>query len=274
MIEKKLETALHFIREKTSFVPEVAVTLGSGLGKYANEIKDGFSINYSDIPGMPVTTAPGHEGRFVFGTVSGVKVAVMQGRIHYYEGREPEEAVMPLRLLKLMGAKILLLTNSAGGINPDFKPGDFMLVEDHISFLVPSPLRGKNPDFLGPRFPDMSNIYDKDLRRIASSVAERNGIVLKHGVFIQTAGPNFETPAEIRCFRTMGADAVGMSTAIEATAACHCGLRVLAITCISNLAAGVSKEPISLEEVMETANRKAPQFRQLLHDVIGAVTVH
>ena len=242
MIEKKLETALHFIREKTSFVPEVAVTLGSGLGKYANEIKDGFSINYSDIPGMPVTTAPGHEGRFVFGTVSGVKVAVMQGRIHYYEGREPEEAVMPLRLLKLMGAKILLLTNSAGGINPDFKPGDFMLVEDHISFLVPSPLRGKNPDFLGPRFPDMSNIYDKELRKLIVKKAEELQVPLKQGVYLQLTGPAYESPAEVRMCRLLGADAVGMSTACEAAAANHMGMKICGISCISNLACGMTEQ--------------------------------
>ena len=274
MIEKKLETALEYIRQKTDFIPDVAVTLGSGLGGFADEVEHAFFIDYCDIPGMPVSTAPGHKGRFVFGKIAGVKVAVMQGRIHYYEGHDIADTVMPLRLLRKMGAKFLILTNAAGGINPDFEAGDFMLVDDHISFFVPSPLRGKNPDSLGVRFPDMSNVYDKDLRRLADAVAKRNGITLKHGVLVQTAGPNFETPAEIRFLRTIGADAVGMSTVVEAMAACHCNFRTLTLTCISNLAAGVTDNPLSLEEVMVMAKQKAPQFRTLLHDLIGAIKVH
>ena len=198
MIEKKLETALEYIRSKTDFIPDVALTLGSGLGDFAEEVEHANIIDYGDIPGMPVSTAPGHKGRFVFGKIAGVKVAVMQGRLHYYEGHDIADTVMPLRLLRKMGAQFLILTNAAGGINPDFEAGDFMLVEDHISFFVPSPLRGKNPDSLGVRFPDMSSVYDRDLRRLADAVAERNGIKLKHGVLVQTAGPNFETPAEIR----------------------------------------------------------------------------
>ena len=274
MIEKKLETALEYIRKKTDFIPETALTLGSGLGDFADEVEHPFVIDYSEIPGMPVSTAPGHKGRFVFGKIAGTKVAVMQGRLHYYEGHDIADTVMPLRLLRKMGAKFLILTNAAGGINPDFKAGDFMLVDDHISFLVPSPLRGKNPDSLGVRFPDMSNVYDKDLRRLADAVAKRNGITLKHGVLVQTAGPNFETPAEIRFLRTIGADAVGMSTVVEAMAACHCHFRTLTLTCISNLAAGVTDNPLSLEEVMVMAKQKAPQFRTLLHDLIGTIKVH
>ena len=274
MIEKKLETALEYIRKQTDFIPDVAVTLGSGLGGFADEVEHAFFIDYRDIPGMPVSTAPGHKGRFVFGKIAGVKVAVMQGRVHYYEGHDITDTVMPLRLLRKMGAKFLILTNAAGGINPDFEAGDFMLVDDHISFFVPSPLRGKNPDSLGVRFPDMSCVYDKDLRRLADAVAKRNGITLKHGVLVQTAGPNFETPAEIRFLRTIGADAVGMSTVVEAMAACHCNFRTLTLTCISNLAAGVTDNPLSLEEVMIMAKQKAPQFRTLLHDLIGAVKVH
>ena len=274
MLEQKLETALKAIRQKTDFIPDAAITLGSGLGGFADEVETVCTIDYSDIPGMPVSTAPGHKGRFIFGKIAGVKVAVMQGRIHYYEGYDITDTVMPLRLLRLMGAKFLLLTNAAGGINPEFAAGDFMLVEDHISFLVPSPLRGKNVDSLGMRFPDMSNVYDRNLLRTAEAVAERNGIAVKRGVLVQTAGPNFETPAEIRFLKTIGADAVGMSTVVEAMAACHCGFRTLTLTCISNMAAGVSPDPLTLEEVMETARRKAPQFRALLHDLIGALKVH
>ena len=274
MIEKKLETALEYIRRQTDFVPDIALTLGSGLGDYADEVEQICSIDYKDIPGMPASTAPGHKGRFIFGCIAGLKVAIMQGRLHYYEGHDITDTVMPLRLLRKMGAKYLLLTNAAGGINPAFEAGDFMLVEDHISFFVPSPLRGKNPDSLGLRFPDMSNIYDKDLRRIADAVAKKNGITLKHGILVQTAGPNFETPAEIRFLRNAGADAVGMSTVVEAMAAAHCGFRTLTLTCITNLAAGVTENPLSLEEVLEVTRLRAPQFRCLLHDLIGAIKVH
>ena len=274
MIEEKLKKALACIRSKTNFVPEAAITLGSGLGGFADEIKAECIIDYADIPGMPVSTAPSHKGRFIFGTVAGIKTAVMQGRIHYYEGYDIADTVMPLRLLRLMGARFLILTNAAGGINPAFEAGDFMLVKDHISFFVPSPLRGKNPDFLGVRFPDMTQVYDQDLRRLALSTAERSGITLRQGILAQTQGPNFETPAEINLLARLGADAVGMSTVTEAIAASHCGYRILTITCISNLAAGVSSDPLTLEEVMETADKKAPQFRQLLHDLIGALTVH
>ena len=273
-MEEKLKKALADLRKRTSFIPETAITLGSGLGGFAAEVRDPFSVDYADIPGMPVSTAPGHKGRFVFGTIAGVQVAVMQGRIHYYEGYEIADTVMPLRILRMMGAKNLILTNSVGGINPEFKPGDFMLAKDHISFFVPSPLRGKNVDSLGLRFPDMTHTYDPGLRRIAKAVAERNGIHLKEGVLVQTPGPNFETPAEICFLKTIGADAVGMSTVNEAIAANHCGFRTLVISCISNLAAGVSENPLSLEEVMETANQKAPQFCRLLHDLVGAFSLH
>ena len=273
MIEKKLAAALAYIRSRTDFVPETAITLGSGLGGFADELEEKIIIDYADIPGMPVSTAPSHKGRFVFGNVSGVKTAVMQGRVHFYEGYDVQDVVMPLRLLRMMGAKNLFLTNSSGGINPAFSAGDFMLVTDHISLFVPSPLRGKNPDSLGVRFPDMSSVYDQDLRRLAHSVAERNGITLKEGVLVQTAGPNFETPAEIRFLKNAGADAVTMSTVIEAMAARHCGFRVLALSCISNLAAGVTDAPLTLEEVMEMGRIQAPVFRTLLHDLTGAAAL-
>lgn len=274
MIEQKLEKALAYLRSRTDFIPETAITLGSGLGDFADEVEEKTVIDYKDIPGMPVSTAPSHKGRFVFGKISGVPAAVMQGRVHFYEGYDVQEAVMPLRLLRMMGAQTLILTNSAGGINPAFKAGDFMLVEDHISLFVPSPLRGKNIETLGVRFPDMSQVYDEDLRRIADAVAERNGVTLRHGVLVQTAGPNFETPAEIRALKLLGADAVSMSTVIEAAAAKHCGFRVLALTCISNLASGVTDQPLTLEEVMEMGKRQAPVFRTLLHDLTGASAKH
>ena len=273
MVEQKLKTALAFLQKNIPFRPEVAVTLGSGLGGFVETMEKTAEIKFEDVPCMPVPTIPGHSGRFVFGKIAGVNAVVMPGRIHFYEGYDVQDTVMPLRLLRLLGAKILLLTNAAGAINPDFEPGDLMLVEDHISFLVPSPLRGKNPDFLGPRYPDMTNVYDGDLRRIADSVAERIGTTLRHGVLVQTAGPNFETPAEIRFLKTIGADAVCMSTVAEAMAACHCGYRTIAISCISNMAAGVSASPQSVEEVMTATKEKAPVFNRLLHDLTGALAV-
>ena len=273
MIEQKLKTALDFLQKKTPCRPDIAITLGSGLGGFVETMEKISVIDYAEIPGMPVSTAPSHAGKLVFGRISGVDAVVMQGRVHFYEGYDARETVMPLRVLRMLGAKLLLLTNSAGAVNTDLKCGDFMLVEDHISLLVPSPLRGKNPDFLGPRFPDMSCVYDKDLRRIADSTAERAGIPLRHGVLVQTSGPNFETPAEVRFLKAMGADAVCMSTVTEAMAARHCGYRVLAISCISNMAAGISKTPLTQEEVMTTAREKAPQFNRLLRDLAGAMAV-
>ena len=273
MIEQKLKTALDFLQKKTPFRPDIAITLGSGLGGFAETMEKIAVIDYAEIPGMPVSTAPSHAGKLVFGKLAGVNAAVLQGRVHLNEGYDVRETVMPLRVLRMLGAKILLLTNSAGAINTDFECGDFMLVEDHISLLVPSPLRGKNPDFLGPRFPDMTCVYDKDLRRIADSTAERAGIPLRHGVLVQTSGPNFETPAEVRFLKTMGADAVCMSTVTEATAARHCGYRVLALSCISNMAAGISETPLTQEEVMATAQEKAPLFNRLLRDLAGAMAV-
>ena len=263
-MEEKLKKALADLRKRTSFIPETAITLGSGLGGFAEEVENPLFINYSDIPGFPVSTAPGHRGRFVFGYLGKVPVAVMQGRLHYYEGHDVSEVVLPLRLLRLLGAKILLLTNAAGAIDPSFQPGEFMLVEDHISSFVPSPLRGKNPDYLGERFPDMSCVYDPALRKTADAIALAENIPLRHGVLVQTAGPNFETPAEIRMLKTLGADAVCMSTVIEAIAAKHCRYKIAAISCISNLAAGVSGQPLSGQEVFDTANRAAPLFRKLL----------
>ena len=273
MVGQKLKTALGFLQKRIPFRPDIAITLGSGLGGFAETMEKASEINFEDVPCMPVPTIPGHSGRFVFGRLAGVNTVIMPGRVHFYEGYDVQETVMPLRLLRLLGAKILLLTNAAGAINPNFRPGDFMLVEDHISFLLPSPLRGKNPDFLGPRYPDMTNVYDKDLRRIADSAAERLGTTLRHGVLVQTAGPNFETPAEIRFLKTIGADAVCMSTVAEAMAACHCGYRTIAISCISNMAAGVGNSSPSVEEVMTVAGERAPVFNRLLHDLTGALSV-
>ena len=238
--------------------------LGSGLGDYGEEIRIEKTISYHDIEGFPVSTVPGHKGRFLFGYVENVPVVIMQGRVHYYEGYSMTDVVLPVRLMKLMGAEVLFLTNASGGVNHEFSAGDFMLIQDQIADFVPSPLIGANIEELGPRFCDMSEVYDKKLREIIKDTAKELGIPLKEGVYIQLTGPNFETPAEVRMCRILGADAVGMSTACEGIAANHMGMKICGISCISNLACGMTEEPLSHEEVQATADRVAPLFKKLI----------
>ncbi len=273
-IYSKLEKCLKYIRKKTDFVPEIAIVLGSGLGDYAEsaKLKTHLTIPYSEISGFPVSTAPGHKGQFVFATVNGVKIVIMQGRVHLYEGYDISDVVMPVRLMGMMGAKALFLTNAAGGINESFHSGELMLITDQISAFVKSPLIGENVDELGVRFPDMSEIYDRDLRNIIKKSAEELGIKLQEGVYIQVTGPQFESPAEIIAFKSMGADAVGMSTACEAIAANHMGMKICGITCIANMAAGISKNPLTSSEVNETADRVAPDFERLLTESIENIS--
>lgn len=264
---ERLQKCYECFKAKISFVPDIALILGSGLGDYADTIKQEAVLEYKDIEGFPVSTVAGHKGRFVFGYVGDVKVVVMQGRVHYYEGYSMEDVVLPVRLMKLMGAKVLFLTNASGGVNFDYSAGDFMLISDQIC-MAPSPLIGENLDELGPRFPDMSNIYDRDLRKTVRDTAASLGIKLQEGVYIQLTGPNYESPAEIRMVRTLGADAVGMSTACEAIAANHCGLKTVGISCVSNLACGMTDKPLSHAEVQETADKAAPLFRRLVTESI------
>lgn len=265
MIDKQL----NYIRSKTDFVPDIAIVLGSGLGPFAEEIEMECIINYNEIPHFPVSTAPGHKGRFVFGKIDGKKVVIMQGRVHLYEGYSPQQIANPIRLMRKMGAKTLMLTNASGGINKKFNIGDFMVLTDHISTFVDSPLIGKNDDSIGPRFPDMSEVYSKKLNKVIFDTAKEMGIELQSGVYIQFKGPNFETPAEIKMAKVLGADAVGMSTAIEAQTGVHCGFDVCAISVITNLACGISKTPITSEEVTQTANRIAPIFKELIKKTVG-----
>lgn len=267
----KLESCLAAVRRKTDFEPQVALVLGSGLGDYGKEVEVETVIPYSEIEGFPVSTAPGHAGRFLLGRVAGVKVAVMQGRVHYYEGYPMEDVVLPARLLGLMGAKALFLTNAAGGVNYTMNPGDLMLLRDQITCFVPSPLIGPNEDKLGVRFPDMSRVYDEELAGIIRTAAAGCGIPLKEGVYCQLTGPQFESPAEIRMLRMLGADAVGMSTAVEAVAARHMGMRVAGVSCISNLACGMTGAPLTSEEVNETAARVADRFTRLVTESIRAM---
>lgn len=264
---ERLRKCYECFKAKIDFVPDIALILGSGLGDYADTIKQEAVLEYKDIEGFPVSTVAGHKGRFVFGYVGDVKVVVMQGRVHYYEGYPMEDVVLPVRLMKLMGAKVLFLTNASGGVNFDYSAGDFMLISDQIC-MAPSPLIGENLDELGPRFPDMSNIYDRELRKTVRDTAASLGIKLQEGVYIQLTGPNYESPAEIRMVRTLGADAVGMSTACEAIAANHCGLKTVGISCISNLACGITDKPLTHSEVQETADKAAPLFRQLVTESI------
>ncbi|MBR4308532.1 MAG: purine-nucleoside phosphorylase [Oscillospiraceae bacterium] len=268
---EKLQNALACIRAKTDFVPDVALILGSGLGALADEIDAVATVDYHEIEGFPVSTVVGHKGRFVFGYFGNTKVVIMQGRVHFYEGYSREDILLPTRLMVLMGAKTLFLTNAAGGANRSFNAGDFMLITDHIMTLFPNPLIGMNMDELGPRFPDMSEVYDKGLCQIIRDTAKRLQIPLQEGVYCQLTGPTFETPAEVRFLSALGADAVGMSTASEAAAARHAGIKVCGISCITNQAAGISPTPLSHEEVFETGNRVAPLFRQLVKESIIAI---
>ena len=270
-VSEKLQKCLCSVREKTDFVPQVAIVLGSGLGDYADDIQVVAEIDYHEMEGFPVSTVAGHQGKYILGYVNEVPVVCMKGRVHYYEGYPISDVVLPVRLMKLMGAKVLFLTNAAGGINRSFNAGDLMLITDHISMSVPSPLIGENIDELGVRFPDMSEVYSRRLRKIIENAAVTAGVPLRKGVYIQTTGPQYETPAEIRAYERLGADAVGMSTAIEAIAARHAGMEICGISCISNLAAGISVNPLTHAEVQETADRVAPLFKKLATQAIKAI---
>lgn len=256
------------VRKKTDFQPETGLVLGSGLGDFADGIEIRDVVEYSDIEGFPVSTVKGHKGRFVFGYVDSVPVMIMQGRVHYYEGYAMSDVVLPARLMGMMGAKRLFLTNAAGGVNENFRPGDFMMITDHIASAVPSPLIGANIEELGSRFPDMSEVYSLRLQEVIRRSAQECGIRLQEGVYVQLTGPNYETPAEIRMCRGWGGDAVGMSTACEAMAARHMGLEVCGISCITNLAAGISSEKLDHKEVQETADRVSADFKKLVTRVI------
>ena len=261
---KRLNAALEYVRSKTDFVPEIALVLGSGLGALAEEADVVAIVSYKDIPGFPISTVAGHRGRFVFGYIENVPVVIMQGRVHFYEGYNMPDVVLPIRLMGLLGAKKLFLTNAAGGVNRSFGKGALMMITDHISSLVPSPLVGKNLDELGVRFPDMTEVYSRSLREIIRSAANELSMEIAEGIYIQTSGPNYETPAEIDAYERMGADAVGMSTACEAMAARHMGIEVCGISCITNMAAGRNDAPLTHEEIKETADRVGADFRSLV----------
>lgn len=268
LVYEKVVKCYESVRKKVSFEPEVAIVLGSGLGDYADSIRVETELDYQDIEGFPISTVPGHAGKFIFGYVGDVKVVCMKGRVHYYEGYPISDVVLPTRLMQMMGAKILFLTNASGGVNASFQAGDLMLITDHISCFAPNPLMGANVDEWGNRFPDMSEIYDKALQNIIRKTAADNHIPLREGVYLQLTGPSYESPAEIRMIRTLGADAVGMSTVVEAIAANHMGMQICGISCVCNLAAGMSENPLSHEEVQEAANTAAPGFKKLVTESV------
>ena len=268
---KELQNMYENIRKKTAFQPEAALVLGSGLGNFAETIRIEKTLDYREIDGFPVSTVPGHKGRFIFGYVDDLPVVIMQGRVHYYEGYSMREVTLPIRLMGLMGARVLFLTNASGGVNMGYQAGDFMMIQDHISCMIPSPLIGPNDETLGPRFPDMSDPYDSRLRDIIRRTAEAEQIPLKEGVYLQLTGPAYETPAEIRMARAFGADAVGMSTVCEAIAANHMGMKVCRISCITNMASGILPLPLSPSEVQETADRVAPLFERLVRKSLTAI---
>jgi len=263
--------AVTHIRARTALIPTIGVVLGSGLGAFADKVAGAVTIPFAEIPHFPKSTVPGHSGKLVIGTLDGVPVAVMQGRVHAYEGYTPQEVTFPVRVLGLLGVKTLVVTNAAGGIRPGLKQGDLVLLSDHINFTGHSPVAGENDERFGPRFFDMTEAYSKRLRKLAAATAEHAGFPLAEGVYLCVLGPSFETPAEIRAFHSIGADLVGMSTVQEVIVARHMGIEVLGISCVTNLAAGIQLEPLSHEEVMETGRRVSTRFAQLLTDLIPAV---
>lgn len=268
---EKLETCYQAVKERLPFRPKIALVLGSGLGGYGEELNLKGVIDYREIPGFPVSTVSGHRGRFLFGYEGDVPVVVMQGRVHYYEGYSMEDVVLPIRLMKKMGAEVLFLTNASGGVNTSFSPGDLMILKDQIASFVPSPLIGENLEELGPRFPDMSEIYDKNLIEVIEKTAEQYKIPVKKGTYLQFTGPAYESPAEVRMAGILGADAVGMSTACEAVAANHMGMKILGISCITNMACGITEKPLNHQEVQKAADQTAPLFQKLVGETIRAV---
>ena len=264
-----IEQACKFLSERTAgFQPDFCLVLGSGCGTIAERIRAHASVDYRDIPGFCPSTAPGHSGKLIFGMLGGKKVVCMQGRLHYYEGYSMAEIVFPIRVLRRLGAQYLVMTNASGGINVNWRPGDIMAVEDHINFMGCNPLIGPNRGEEGVRFPDMTRAYDSALIATADNAARQLGIKLRHGVYLATSGPSFETPAEIRAFRTWGADAVGMSTVPEVIQAAHCGYRTLVLSLITNMAAGVLDRPITSEEVSETGAASAEKLGQLIEKIL------
>lgn len=264
---ERLEQAADYIKGRTKYSPKIGVILGSGLGEFGDSLETAEYYDYKDVPNLPISTVVGHKGRFVVTD----KLICMQGRFHFYEGYKLTDVTFPIRLMKLLGVEKLIVTNAAGGVNISFSAGDLMVITDHINMMGTNPLIGENLDNFGTRFPDMSNGYDKEMIEIALKVGKEQGLLLKQGVYCAMTGPSFETPAEIRMVRALGGDAVGMSTVPEVITANHCGIKVLGISCITNMAAGVSEQPLNHAEVIETTQRVKEKFIDLLKAIVQEV---
>lgn len=271
-VYEKVELCYRQIRSRVEFLPKVAIVLGSGLGALADVIQVVDTVDYADITGFPVSTVDGHKGRFVFGYIEETPVVIMQGRVHFYEGYDISDVVLPIRVMRKLGADILFLTNSAGGLNTMYRPGDFMMITDHISSFMPSPLIGENVEEWGTRFPSMEHVYDASLCEFIRQAARECNVLLREGTYVQMKGPQYETSAEVRMCQVLGGDAVGMSTAIEAVAGRHMGMRVCGLSCISNMACGISKTPLNHMEVTEVGEKMAPLFRLLVYRAISKMT--
>lgn len=262
---------IEIIRKKTDFEPEIGLILGSGLGDYADKIENPVIIPYKDLPEFPISTVAGHAGQFVIGMCCGKKVIAMQGRVHYYEGYSQRQITMPIRIMKRLGVKQIILTNAAGGVNENFKPGTLMMIKDHINYSGSNPLLGGNIDEDGPRFPDLTRVYREELRSKLGAAASKKGIKLEEGVYMMFSGPCYESPAEVRMARILGADAVGMSTVPEAIVCAQCGISVVGISCITNLAAGILNQPLNHKEVVEVADRVRKTFETVIDTILEDV---
>ncbi|TWJ38779.1 Purine nucleoside phosphorylase 1 [Bacillus paralicheniformis] len=270
-MKQMIANAADYIKSKTEIKPAVGLILGSGLGVLADEIKDAVRIKYEDIPDFPVSTVEGHAGQLVIGRLENVQVVAMQGRFHFYEGYSMDKVTFPVRVMKELGIETLIVTNAAGGVNESFRPGDLMIISDHINYMGTNPLIGPNDSSLGVRFPDMSSAYDKELRLLAKKTAEELNIGVQEGVYTAVTGPTYETPAEVRFLRTIGSDAVGMSTVPEVIVAKHAGLRVLGISCISNAAAGILDQPLSHDEVIEVTEKVKADFLRFVKAAVAKI---
>ena len=270
-LQQRIHAAADYIRARISYRPTIGMVLGSGLGDFADTLEDAVRIPYAEIPNFPVATAPGHVGALVFGKKQGREVVVLQGRIHFYEGLTQQQITLPIRVLAALGVKTLVLTNAAGGVNTNFKPGTLMMISDHINYSGANPLIGPNLDDFGPRFPDVSDLYTKQLRCAVKEAAQKAGIELQEGVYMMFSGPNYETPAEVRMAKIVGADAVGMSTVPEALVAGHCGVNVVGVSCITNIAAGLSDQKLDHSEVLEIADRIHDTFQGLLDVMLTVI---
>lgn len=268
---QKIQQAAQFLKEKYKQQPVIGLILGSGLGVLGEEVENALKIPYNEIPNFPVSTVEGHAGNLVFGLLNGIPVAVMQGRFHYYEGYSFEKVTFPIRVMKELGIKQIIVTNAAGGVNESFSPGDLMIISDHINNMGSNPLIGPNDSRLGVRFPDMSEAYSSELRMIAKQIAVKLNIPIQEGVYVGNTGPTYETPAEVRMLRTIGGDAVGMSTVPEVIVARHAGMKVLGISCISNMAAGILDQPLNHEEVIEKTEKVKSHFLQYVKEIVAVI---